>query len=493
MADEWSAADVDSLIAASVAPDPDALHAAPPVDPPPLDAPPAVAPLAAAAPEDSPSPDGDDDDVPVAVAFAGEACEELGGVVTDDEAATPAANAKRGRVATFTWPHPTRVTAPTKVGRLAQGKLVPADLTRAEVLAQLRNALGDVRVDKAICAQEPHKRRDPATHARYLHYHCTVHTTGTFAHNRVREDLRRAGLHGWFTFPQSWAAAVRYVTRPSKHKDFHDLDASPLCDGFSTYTVGREGAWAAEDGEKEKKATRQKRMTVGEFADLVVDCNLETTDDVNALVKRRKVDHGDGRLAEFVLSRADLNADLRKAWAVWTAGTARRVAPAGLVHKTAYKFARGHFSLPPDVAAAVNTWNPRETTLVIGGKAKCGKTALAQALLLEASPVGFWMTKSLDNLKDVPFRADGSDALFLDEIHLCDMSPDQCKNLLDLEEASAVKCRFRNAVIPAGTTRAITTQARTPSAFLPRGMAGDDLDAALRRLHFVSVTSDLRK
>ena len=103
------------------------------------------------------------------------------------------------------------------------------------------------------------------------------------------------------------------------------------------------------------------------------------------------------------------------------------------------------------------------------------------------------MTKSLDNLKDVPFRADGSDALFLDEIHLCDMSPDQCKNLPDLEEASAVKCRFRNAVIPAGTTRAITTQARTPSAFLPRGMAGDDLDAALRRLHFVSVTSDLRK
>ena len=82
--------------------------------------------------------------------------------------------------------------------------MIPADFSKDEFLTKLRRVIAQhctVKVVKATCHDEPHKRCNKETMKRERHFHVALKLTGNFAHKRVAAAFHKAhGLHISFSF-----------------------------------------------------------------------------------------------------------------------------------------------------------------------------------------------------------------------------------------------------------------------------------------------------
>ena len=98
----------------------------------------------------------------------------------------------------------------------------------AEALGDARELPATVRLEKAGCYDEPHKRFRPSTNMRERHKHIALKASGNFAHKKIAEDFhQRFGVRIHFSFKQQrFGGYVRYITESGK-KPSSDLDPNP--------------------------------------------------------------------------------------------------------------------------------------------------------------------------------------------------------------------------------------------------------------------------
>ena len=101
----------------------------------------------------------------------------------------------------------------------------------------------------------------------------------------------------------------------------------------------------------------------------------------------------------------------------------------------------------------------------------------------------YYFINQIDQLRGA--RIKPGNAIVFDEANLADEPPENFKIFAGLKHGQSLSARYENIYIPAGVPRLISSNADSPTEFLPKPRNANDLEAMLRRCLFVHVTGPL--
>ena len=149
---------------------------------------------------------------------------------TDNDTEEPAHQSLRGETALVTVSCPRKYLR-SLADRRKQRKMISEDCTIADFLKKFRrtfSANSTEVVEKALCADEPHKRFRKSLDKRVRHKHIALKASGNFAHQKIANASHREhGLRISFSFKQNrFVGNVAYLLDPGK-KPSTDIDPKP--------------------------------------------------------------------------------------------------------------------------------------------------------------------------------------------------------------------------------------------------------------------------
>ena len=417
------------------------------------------------------------------------------GDTSDEEEEMPADSTLRGRSALLTAACPREYPRDLAV-RKAQKLMIPADFSTAEFLALVRRALGKhctAKLLKASCHDEPHKRINVTTGLRERHKHVALLLSAPFAHKKVADAFQKeTGIRVFFSFKLNrFVGNLLYLMEPGK-KASTDLDRQPAVYP-PTLDVDKELKSEKHPGDEPAKESRKrKRLSFDEVSNIVLEGigegPLRSADDLTAAAKSLK-QKGNVELWNYLGALKDAAAVMGLVSKIWHMQGER-------VHhmwkaRCPYKLEDFCIEGLSEVAAwREGKW--KSHVLVLAGLGGYGKTNLAEALMAEVTPNGYWFVDDPDDFREVEGLVKADTGIVIDEICLAKFEPNDIKKLYDLEKNRRVHCRHLNASLPAGCPRILCTNSLSIEKFYPRMDPGDQ-SGVFRRHLFQTVQSDIRK
>lgn len=416
---------------------------------------------------------------------------------SDDDEATAVVSA-RGACALVTAACP-RSYPRALEDRQKQHTMIPADFSSEDFLKKFRKVFGantTVRLEKAGCYDEPHKRFRPSADRRERHKHIALKASGPFAHKKIADAFQReAGVRIHFSFKQQrFGGYIRYLMEPGK-KASTDLDQNPAVYP-AALNIKKEMDQAPHPGEegrgKEAKAGKKRKgLTFDEVSNIVIEGvgegELRTGRQLASAAAKLKRE-GNAELWNYlggVKGPREIRAVVGKIW--WMLGREGNT----MWHSHA---AHPLGSFTYDSLPQVKEWlreRGQKFVLILSGDGGLGKTQLAMALMSELCPRGFWFLDDPDDFREIEGEIEADHGIIVDEVELSKFHPNQVKKLFDLEVSRRIRCRNMNGSIPANTPRIFITNSNR-SEFFPE-MSPRDFTGVNRRCKFVNVTSDLRR
>ena len=432
--------------------------------------------------------------LPVSTKAPDNAWQENEGESTDAEEEVPADQALRGETALVTAACPRQYPADQQARR-AEGTMIPEDFSKEEFLTNLRRIFGShctVKVLKATCHSEPHKRCNKTTKKRERHFHVALKVTGNFAHKRVAAAFHKAhGLRISFSFKLNrFVGNLQYLMVPGK-KPSTDLDLKPAVYP-PTLKPEEELKAASHPGDRSAKESRKrKRLSFDEVSDVIFEGvgdgpirSAEALEEAARTLKRR----GQIELWNYLGSlktNSDTAALVAKVWHLHGES-------AHAMWITKPEFGKDMFHCTN--LQQVNEWLQgkwKTHVLVLSGDGGLGKTSLAEALMMIVSPDGYWFVDDPDDFRELEGLLKQGQGFIVDEISLADFKPNQIKKLYDVVKTRRVKCRHFNATIPKGCPRIYCTN-DTLEKFYPPMKNQQDRTGVFRRHLFQVVVQDVR-
>lgn len=375
------------------------------------------------------------------------------GESSDLDEETPADPSQRGMTALVTAPCP-RTYPRDKAVRQSAGKMLPADYTKAEFLKNFRkifNRHASVKLEKATCHDEAHKRCRPSTTQRERHFHLALKTSGNFAHKKIASAFFQSyGVHISFSFKlKRFVGNLHYLMTPGK-KASTDLDLEP-----ATYPptldvkaeLQREPHPAqTEQGAKEGK--KRKRLTFDEVSNVVLegvgDGPLRTGQALEVAARKLK-EQGKVELWNFLgehKTPVETHNVVRRVWHL-----SGSISHPMWRSTPTYPLEDFDYSDLESVRDWLSTKHATHT-LVLSGDGGLKKTSLAEALIHAVSPDGFWFLDDPDDLRELEGMLRPGHGIIVDEIELSTWSPNQVKKLFDVVKCRRIKCRHFNGTLP---------------------------------------------
>ena len=415
------------------------------------------------------------------------------GDTTDEEEEAPAHQSLRGQTALVTAACPRSYPRDLET-RKAQGRMIPEDFTKEEFLSKVRKTIGKyctVKLEKATCHDEPHKRFRPSKSRRERHKHLALKMSGNFAHKKIADAFQKEhGIRISFSFKLNrFVGNLRYLTEAGK-KPTTDLDLEPatfpptLDWKSEVKKEGHPGDAPAKAGKK------RKRLSFDEVSNIIIegigDGPIRTTTALEEAARTLK-HQGNVELWNYLGSLknlSDIGGVLAKVWQL----QGQRSHP---MWRTAPTYSLNAFSFG-DLRLVIEWRNGkwRSHALVLSGDGGLGKTNLAEALLKEVSPAGYWFIDDPDDFREIDGMIKPGEGVVVDEICLATFPPNQIKKLYDLEKTRRPRCRHFNASIPAGCPRIFCTTSGL-QAYYPK-MSQWDRTGVFRRHLFQEVLQDVR-
>ena len=127
---------------------------------------------------------------------------------------------------------------------------------------------------------------------------------------------------------------------------------------------------------------------------------------------------------------------------------------------------------------------------VLSGDGGLGKTSLAEALMLEKCPQGFWFLDDPDDFRELQGLLSSGQGIVIDEISMSDYTPNQIKKLFDVKKTRRIKCRHFNGTKPNGCPMILSTNSPFES-FFPKMQDKNDKTGVFRRTLFESIDSNI--
>ena len=139
---------------------------------------------------------------------------------TDAEEEVAADQSLRGQTTLITAACPRQYPRELEARR-AQRQMIPEDFGKDEFLTKLRRTIAkhcSVKVEKATCHSEPHKRISCTTKKRVRHYHVAMKLSGNFAHKKVADAFQKEhGIRISFSFKLNrFVGNLQYLMEPGK-------------------------------------------------------------------------------------------------------------------------------------------------------------------------------------------------------------------------------------------------------------------------------------
>ena len=422
-----------------------------------------------------------------------EAWVENEGESTDCDEEVAADSALRGQACLVTASCP-RLYPQGLEARKAKNLLLPADYTKEEFLKNFRrtfDAHSTQRIEKATCHDEPHKRCKPSGGGRERHKHIAFKATSIFAHQKIAKAFHRQyGVHISFSFKLNrFVGYLKYLMEPGK-KASTDLDTNPAKYPPNLNLTAELAAPDHPSAKTEQGGKKRKRLTFDEVSNVIIEGVGEgPIYSVDGLEKAARSLKQEGKVELWnylgeMKSVADSRALVAKVWRLH--GTVLHP----LWHKGA-TFPLSAFTLAE--LPGVKKWLAgmyKTHALILSGDGGLGKTNLAEALIVEAAPDGFWFLDDPDDFREVDGLLREGHGLVVDEVSLSAVHPNHIKKLFDLEKPRRVTCRHFNGSIPKGCPRIFITNSDEES-FYPK-MSKYDSTGVKRRQIFQAVAHDTR-
>ena len=425
------------------------------------------------------------------------------GETTDEDEVTEAHASMRGMACLVTASCPR--TYPRDVAvRRATKRIIPDDITKEDFVRLLRkvvNKHSNVKVEKASCHAEPHKRFRRSQDRREVHKHVAALMSGSFAHKKISDAFHKeTGLRISFSFKlPRFVGNLRYLMVAGK-KPSTDLDMEPAV--FPPNLDVQEelkkashpgGSSAGPPGpqNQQKEHRTRKRLNFDEVSNIVLegigDGPLRSGRDLEKAAWSLK-EKGKVELWNYIgamKEASDIGACVAKVWRF-----------RGVLEHPMWRKQPPHalstFSL--DGLGEVSAWaggKYKTHALVLSGDGELGKTSLAEALVASVSPGGYWFVDDPDDFKEIDGMLAEGHGLVIDEVCLAKMPPNQVKKMLDLEKSRRVSCRHFNGTIPKGCPRILCTNSSVDE-FYPRMTNPHDRKGVMRRQMWQSVSKDTR-
>jgi hypothetical protein len=168
--------------------------------------------------------------LPLAADPQDDPCTDNEGESTDAEEEAPADQSLRGQTCLVTAACPRQYPRELEARR-AQRLMIPEDFGKEEFLTKFRRTLAKhstVKLEKASCHSEPHKRISRTTRKRVRHYHLALKLSGNFAHKKVADAFyKEHGLRITFSFKSNrFVGNLAYLMDAGK-KASTNLDLDP--------------------------------------------------------------------------------------------------------------------------------------------------------------------------------------------------------------------------------------------------------------------------
>ena len=349
-----------------------------------------------------------------------------------------------------------------------------------------------VKVANGTCHDEHHKRFRPSADRRERHKHLPILMSGAFAHKKLAAVFHKEhGLHISFSFHlKRFGGNLRYCMEAGK-KPSTDLDLQPakfpanLC-------LKEEQDSAVHPGEAPKKESKKrKRLSFDEVSNIILegldDGPLKSGRALEKAAKKLKL-NGQVELWNYVgecKSALEVNTLVAKAWRLhgvnqhplWRA-------------RADYDLTKFNYERLPALKAWRNGKHASHA-LILSGDGGLGKTNLAEALVNEKCPSGYWFVDDPDDFRELEGLLEPGQGIVIDEITLASYSPNQIKKLFDIEKARRIKCRHFNGTIPKGCLRIFCTNSEKEK-FYPKIEDKNDRTGVFRRQLFQKVGADVR-
>jgi len=374
-------------------------------------------------------------------------------------------------------------------------------VTKTDFLKLLRTIVNkhtNVKIEKASCHTEPHKRFRQSQDRREVHKHVALLMSGTFAHKKISDAFHKeTGLRISFSFKlPRFVGNLRYLMVPGK-KPSTDLDMEPAVYPPSL-DVREELKKQSHPGDanggppKEQKEHKvRKRLNFDEVSNIILegigDGPLRSGRDLEKAAWGLK-EKGKVELWNYVgamKNATEVGGCVAKVWRLRGAlehPMWRKQAPRGLPL----------FSLDDlDEVAAWKGGKFRTHALVLSGDGGLGKTSLAEALMADVAPGGYWFVDDPDDFREIDGMLVGGHGLVIDEVCLAKLNPNHVKKMLDLDQGRRISCRHFNGTIPKGCPRIFCTNS-SMEEFYPHMPNPHDRKGVMRRQMWQSVLKDTR-
>jgi hypothetical protein len=371
---------------------------------------------------------------------------------SENDEEVPAVPSIRGIAALVTASCPRRYPR-DREDRVRMKVMIPEDFSTSELLQKFRRTVlanSTVKLVKGTCHDEPHKRFRPSADRRERHKHLPILMSGSFAHKKLADAFHKEhGLRISFSFHlKRFNGNLRYCMEAGK-KPSTDLDMQPArFPGNLDLQAEREAP--VHPGEAPKKeAKRRKRLSFDEVSNVIIegvgDGPLKTGKALEQAAKKLK-HSGQVELWNYIgelKSALEVNCLVAKAWRLH----GENMHPMWRVNAD-YDLDKFDF----EKLAAVKAWrNGKHAshTLILSGDGGLGKTNLAEALLNEKCPQGYWFVDDPDDFRELEGLLEPGQGILIDEVTLSAVPPNQIKKLFDTEKAGiyfslfwAVKFRY---------------------------------------------------
>ena len=229
----------------------------------------------------------------------------------------------------------------------------------------------------------------------------------------------------------------------------------------------------------ERRQPKRKTMTFGELSDIVIEKDVQTTEDLWAEAKKRKVS-GDDTLWNKCGDDKHLSQTLKKILNGWygdPSSTLRSTTPYTLdmfyVPKEAQLWLDGAY---------------KHRTLILSGPGGIGKTSLATCLLLAVCKRFHFITR-LDELRSIDIGKNAG--LLWDEANMRNLDVDQMKAVMDLEHTRTIHCRNTDGCLPKNCARIFSCNHTRLQMF--GDIRAEHTEAIDRRHLWTQLVGDTRK
>lgn len=380
--------------------------------------------------------------------------------------------------------------------RKAKRMMIPQDFEKGEFLTMFRRVVNkhcNQTVVKATCHDEPHKRFRPSEDKRERHKHLAVLMSGNFAHKKVADAFQREhGIRISFSFKLTrFVGNLGYLMTPGK-KPSTDLDLDPAKHP-PNLDLKAELAAAPHPGAggTVKESRKRKRLSFDEVSNIIIEGvgsgplrTARSLEEASKILKQK----GDVELWNYMGTMKT------------SSETAGLVSQVWRLHGS-MAHPMWHTKAPYDVSefrhgglSEVGEWirgKYKTHVLILSGDGGLGKTSLAEALISEVCPIGYWFVDDPDDLRELDGQIQPGHGLVVDEIDMASTSVNQIKKMFDLEKTRRVKCRHFNGTIPARCPRIFCTNSDLES-FYPKMKNKHDRTGVMRRQLFQVVSFDVR-